>query len=66
MTNLSTYTLIKEHGRIGLHISFLPNDSRLIFDKEIISQEIDKLVSQKCAETISFVRDMNLNQIINS
>jgi hypothetical protein len=66
MTANSTYTLTKEYGRIGLHISILPNDSRLILDKEIIKQEIDKLLFQKCADTISFVREMNLNQILNS
>jgi hypothetical protein len=66
VTANSTYNLTKEYGRIGLHISILPNDSRLIFDEEIIKQEIEKLLSQKCADTISFVREMKLNQILNS
>lgn len=61
----STYILTKEYGRIGLKISLLPNDSRIIFDKEIIKQEIDKLLSHKCAETLAFVRNLKLNQIIN-
>lgn len=61
----STYTLTKEHGRIGLHISILPHDSIIIFDTEIINQKIDKLLLEKCADTISFVRDMKLNQILN-
>jgi hypothetical protein len=66
ITPNSTYTLTKEYGRVGLHISILPKDSRIIFDEEIIKQEIDKLLSIGCADTISFVREMKINQILNS
>ncbi len=65
-TAQSIYTLTKEHGRIGLHISILPHDSRIIFDNDIIKQEIDKLLSQKCAEIMYFEREIKLSQILNS